>query len=188
MPCVSRKIYLRRILIIHSDTYIDNVFHAPIIRVLMAGEFITKHGLEKLRGELEELVKRKRPQVAERLKESVSLGDLTENAEYAEAKDEQALIEGRIFEIENILRTAILIQPRLKKQSLIAEVGSTVSMASGVEKRRFAIVGKGEGNPATGEISSDSPMGRAVLGKIAGDVVLVSTPGGTRKYKIVRIA
>lgn len=156
--------------------------------MLMAGEFITKQGLLKLRRELEELVKRRRPQVAERLKESVSLGDLTENAEYAEAKDEQGFVEGRILEIENIFRTAMLVQPRLKTPSLIAEVGSTVAVTCGAEKRRFAIVGKGEGDPAKGEISSDSPIGRAVLGKIVGNVILVSTPSGTKQYKIVHVA
>jgi transcription elongation factor GreA len=156
--------------------------------MLMAGEFITKQGFEKLKRELEELVKKRRPQVAERLKESVSLGDLTENAEYAEAKDEQAFVEGRIFEIENTLRTAMLVQPRPRKHALLAEIGSTVSVTCGAEKKKFAIVGKGEGNPAMGEISSDSPMGRAVLGKIIGNTALVSTPSGTKQYKIVHIA
>lgn len=154
----------------------------------MMEEFITKHGLLKLRTELEELVKRRRSEVAERLKESVSLGDLTENAEYAEAKDEQAFIEGRILEIENILRTAMLVQPRSKKQTLTAEIGSTILVRSGAEKKQFAVVGKGEGNPAEGEISSDSPIGRAVLGKSVGDIILVSTPSGTKHYKIVRVA
>lgn len=154
----------------------------------MAGEFITKQGLEKLKLELEELVKRRRPQVAERLKESVSLGDLTENAEYAEAKDEQAFIEGRIFEIENILRTAMVVQPRSKNRSLIAEIGSAVALKCGTEKKRFVIVGKGEGNPLKGEISSDSPIGQAALGKVVGDVILVSTPSGTKQYKIVQLA
>jgi len=154
----------------------------------MPEEFITKKGLEKLKNEYEELVS-KRPQVAERLKEAVSFGDLSENAEYIEAKDEQAFIEGRILEIESILRTVRLVQSSATRKSYSeAQIGCAVHLASGGQRKKFRLVGKGEGNPLNGQVSSDSPLGQAVLGKRIGDVITVSTPGGNKKYKVVKLA
>lgn len=154
----------------------------------MQREFITKRGFDKLRRELEELVKVRRPEVAERIKEAVSFGDLTENAEYAEAKEEQAFVEGRILEIEEVLRTATLVQPQGGKSLKTAQIGCVVALSGEGQLKKFSIVGKGEGDPLGGEVSSDSPMGQAVLGKGLGDVVIVSTPGGNKQYKITRIA
>ncbi|MFY9457521.1 MAG: transcription elongation factor GreA [Candidatus Spechtbacterales bacterium] len=154
----------------------------------MRREFITKKGFDKLRRELEELVKVRRPEVAEKIKEAVSFGDLTENAEYAEAKEEQAFVEGRILEIEDALRTAMLVQPQGGKSSQIAQIGCVVALSGQGPLKKFNIVGKGEGDPLRGEVSSDSPMGQAILGKRLGDVVIVSTPVGNKQYKITRIA
>lgn len=175
-------------LFIHKLQGIDRGCDIPIID-FMAGEFLTKKGLLKLQGELEELVRRRRPQVAERLKEAVSFGDLSENAEYAEAKEEQAFVEGRISEIENILRTANLVSEKRTFDIFSgAEIGCVVEVESNGQFNKFKIVGKGESNPAKGHISSDSPIGQALLGKVAGEEIDVLTPVGNKRYKIVRIA
>ena len=154
----------------------------------MRREFITKRGFDKLKRELDELTKVRRPQVAEKIKEAVSFGDLTENAEYAEAKEEQAFVEGRILEIEEALRTATLVRPQIGKFSQTAQIGCAVALSGQGTLKKFSIVGKGEGDPLRGEVSSDSPMGQAILGKGLGDMVVVSTPGGNKEYKIIRIA
>jgi len=154
----------------------------------MEREFITKKGLNKLSKELEDLIKIKRPQIAEKIREAVSFGDLTENAEYAEAKDEQAFIEGRIMEIEETLRRVMVVQPAGRRALSIAQIGCAVELSVGAQRKKFTIVGKGEGNPSKNEVSSDSPVGQAVLGKKIGDLILVSTPGGSKQYKIVKIA
>lgn len=154
----------------------------------MPREFITKKGFEKLREELSDLRNKKRPEVAEKLRVALSFGDISENPEYAEAKDEQAFVEGRIAEIESILRDAMIVQSSSAGPSQVAAIGCAVELISRKQKRNFLLVGKGEGDPLRDEISSDSPLGRAVLGKKIGVVVKVSTPSGTRQYKIVKIA
>lgn len=157
----------------------------------MAEEFITKKGLEKLTKELTELKTKRRKTVSERLKEALSFGDIAENAEYAEAKEEQAFVEGRIAEIENILRSAMLVTGRHDVPKFWlggAAIGSVVELAGAGQRRKLTLVGKGEGNPLSGEISSDSPLGQAILGRKAGDEVRVSTPTGKKNYKIIRIA
>ena len=153
------------------------------------GEFITKQGLAKIKQELEALVKYKRPEIAERIKEAVALGDLTENAEYAEVKDQQGFIEGRIFEIENVLRTVRVVSATPRGRSFV-QIGCAVHLASlrGGGRKNFMIRGKGEGRPEKGEISSDSPIGEAILGRKVGDEVEVPTPDGNKRFRIIRIA
>lgn len=153
----------------------------------MPEEFLTNHGLKKLREELEHLLKVKRPEVAARLKEAVILGDLSENAEYIEAKDEQAFVEGRINEIEEIMRNAKIIAG-IPKTSSRVEIGCAVDLETGSKVKRFTLVGKTESNPDNAEISAESPLGKAILGKNPGDMVDVHTPIGKKKYRIVRIA
>lgn len=152
----------------------------------MPEEFLTSQGLRKLKEELECLVKIKRSEVATRLKEAVMLGDLSENAEYIEAKDEQAFVEGRVSEIEEILRNAKIITGVPKAPTKV-QIGCAMELESGSGIKRFTLVGKTEANPDNGEISADSPVGRAVLGRNSGEVVDVSTPVGKKKYRIVRI-
>jgi len=154
----------------------------------MNTEFITQKGLKKLRSELEELIKIRRPEIAERIKEAVSFGELAENAEYTEVKEEQAFIEGRIMDIEETLRTVMIVNPVSGRSSSSAQIGCVVELSSGGQRKKFTIVGKGEGDPIKGEISSDSPIGQAVLGGGIGDTVMVSTPKGGKQYKIIRIA
>ena len=150
---------------------------------------ITKQGLAKLKKELGDLVRHKRPEIAEKIKEAVALSDLTENAEYAEAKDEQGFVEGRISEIENILRTVRVVSATPRGRSFV-QIGCAVHLASlsGRGRTIFTIRGKGEGRPETGEISSDSPIGQAILGQKVGDEIEVPTPAGNKRFKIVKIA
>lgn len=152
-------------------------------------DLITKHGFAKLKQELADLVKYKRPEIAERIKEAVALGDLTENAEYAEAKDQQGFIEGRISEIENVLRTVHVVSATPRGRSFV-QIGCAVHLASftGRGRKTFMIRGKGEARPEKGEISSDSPIGQAILGQKVGDEVTVPTPAGNKRFKIIRIA
>lgn len=152
------------------------------------GEFLTKQGIDKLRHEYLELVKVKRLEIAERIKEAVSFGDLTENAEYAEAKEEQAFVEGRIMEIEAILRNAIVVRPTLHNIRSGVQIGCAVEISGAGQRKKLILVGKGEGDPLSGEVSCDSPIGKAILGKMVGDAITVSTPKGNRQYKIAKIA
>lgn len=153
----------------------------------MANGFITKRGLEKLKGELGELVNQKRPEVVRRIRHAVSFGDLSENAEYTEAKEQQAFVEGRILEIENMLRNVRLVSLGSAKPSSV-QVGCAVELLGRGQKRKFKIVGKAESNPAKGCISSDSPVGRALLDRGIGEEIEVPTPAGNKKYKIIKIA
>lgn len=155
----------------------------------MLEEFITKKGFAKLQAELTALKTTRRAEVAERLREALSFGDISENPEYIQAKEEQAFVEGRIAEIENILRSTMLIEDTFAKSTIMkAGIGCVVELASGGRIKKFTIVGKGEGDPLCGEISSDSPLGQALLGRCSGDFIKVSTPSGNKRYRIVRIA
>lgn len=159
----------------------------PIID-FMAGEFITKQGFLKLKNELNFLKRKKRLEVAERIKDALSIGDISENAEYAEAKEEQAFVEGRVVEIENILRTASLIDESTPIEKTSVYIGCALEVKSGETSRKFFVVGKGEGDPLKGQISSDSPIGQALIGRRVGEEVEVPTPLGTKRYKVMRIA
>jgi len=147
--------------------------------------YVTEAALKELRSELEMLKTKKRQEIAERLKEAKSMGDLSENAEYQEAKEAQAFVERRIAELDNLIRRAVVI----KKRSSSGEVaiGSTVEVKNGLKRRKFTIVGPEEANPAAGLISNESPLGTAFLGKRVGDSVEVETPAGHHRYKIIAI-
>mgnify|MGYP001588341339 CR=1 FL=1 len=145
-------------------------------------EYFSEEGLEKLKQELEELKTVKRKEIAARLEHAKSLGDLSENAEYQEAKEEQSLLENRIAELEDALRNAVIIQKG--GRSDVVEVGSTVKVESARGEEVFTIVGSEEANPAENKISNESPLGQAFLGHRAGDRVEVKTPGGSVEYTI----
>lgn len=148
-------------------------------------EYITREGLEKLKKELEYLKIAKRKEIAERLEKCLAFGDLTENAEYHETKEEQAFIEGRILELEELVRNAVVASDR--KDKMYAQVGSTVLVAAGSVKEEFKIVGAEEANPLEGKISVNSPLGMAFLNQQKGAVVKVKTPKGISQYKILKI-
>jgi transcription elongation factor GreA len=153
----------------------------------MAKTFLTKEGYQKLADELESLRTTKRKEVAERLHEAMEGGELIENAEYEDAKNEQAFVEGRIQELEIILASAHIIEEQNKNITMV-EVGDTVIVKEGDEKpEEYTIVGAAEANPRKGRISNESPLGRALINHGVGDEVAVEAPGGTFTVRIVKI-
>ncbi len=153
---------------------------------------LTAEGLEKLKAELNELRTVKRLENEERLHEAISHGDLSENSEYDAAKDEQARIEGRVQEIEQMLKTAVVIDNSKKRKTQV-ELGTTViieDLAPEFEEdklQEYIIVGTTEADPFAGKISNESPIGAAILGKKTGAVVTVRSPMGDHQYKITKI-
>ncbi len=148
--------------------------------------YISKEGLEKLRAELDEMVNVRRTEVAQRIHDAKEHGDLTENAEYEDAKNEQAFVEGRIQTLEAIIKNATIIDENHGNDHV--QVGSTVVVQSPDGEERFMIVGSAEAKPAEGRISNESPVGRALLGRRKGETVLVRVPAGDFKYKILGIS
>lgn len=152
---------------------------------------VTKSGLKQLKEELERLKTSGRQEVAERLKEAISYGDLSENSEYEEAKNEQAFVEGRILELENKIKNAKIITEKKDAKGKIVEVGSTVTVqnkTNGGESIQFTIVGTTEASPGEGKISNESPVGRSLLNTEKGDAVSVETPAGTMKYEVLKVS
>jgi len=148
-------------------------------------KFLTKEDLEKIKKELDYLKKVKRKEIAQRLKETSSMGDLTENSAYQEAKEAQGFLEGRILELENLIREAKIVE-KIDGAKWV-QIGSTVVLNSGNRKEKYKIVGSGQANPSKGQISIDSPLGKALLDKPEGAIVTLKTPLGETKYKIIKI-
>jgi transcription elongation factor GreA len=146
---------------------------------------LTKEGLEELKKELGNLKKSGRQEIAERLKRAKEYGDLSENSEYSDAKESQAALEGRIFELEQIIRNAVLIKKGGQKEK--ASIGSTIEVEKSGKIFKYTIVGSKEAKPEENLISNESPLGKSFLNKKVGDIVEVQTPGGAAKYKIVKI-
>ena len=147
--------------------------------------YLTKDGIEKLQAELDDLVKNQRPKVAIELKEAKEQGDLSENASWEAAKDHQAFIEGRISELEQILRNAVVIAAPKKKDKI--DIGSVVHLEIEDGKQVYTIDGSTEANPSEGKISNESPIGQALLGKAKGEEVTINVPSGEMIYKITHI-
>lgn len=147
-------------------------------------EYVSEEGLEKLKQELHELKTKKRKEIAARLEHAKTLGDLSENAEYQEAKEEQSLLETQIAELEEMVRNAVLIKGHRTDE---ITVGSTVLVRSDRGEESYTIVGSEEANPAEGKISNESPLGKAFLGHRSGDTVEVKTPAGSIVYQVVEI-
>lgn len=145
---------------------------------------MTKDGLAELKAEYDELVKVKRPAVVTRLSDARDLGDLSENSEYAAAKQDLAFIDGRIVELEEILHGAKVIANHKKGQ---VDVGSKVTLHVGGKKEMFTLVGEWEADPASKKISHSSPLGKALLGKKVGETAEVEAPAGKVLYKITQI-
>ena len=149
---------------------------------------ITDEGLKKLEAELDELKTVKRKEVAEKIKVALGYGDLSENSEYDEAKNEQAIIEGRIAEIENQLKNVrVLDETEIGTESV--HIGSTITVTEkgSKVKETYRIVGSTEADPLGGKISDESPIGKALLGHRKGEEVEVETPGGVIVLKVVDI-
>lgn len=149
---------------------------------------ITDAGLKRLENELEELKSVKRKEIAEKIKVALSFGDLSENSEYDEAKNEQAIIEGRIAEIENQLKDVrVLDESELTNE--IVHIGSRIKVLDieANEEVVYQIVGSTESDPMEGRISDESPVGKAFLTHMAGDEVEVETPACVVKYRVLEI-
>jgi transcription elongation factor GreA len=150
---------------------------------------VTKAGLAKLVSELKEYKEVRRKEVAARLKEAIAYGDLSENAEYEEAKNEQAFVEGRIVELEKMIKNAKIITDDKSGQETV-QIGTTVTVQNITENddpETYTIVGSTEANPIEAKISNESPIGSAILGKAKNDVVKVKVPAGVFEYKILKI-
>lgn len=150
--------------------------------------FLTPEGLANLEEELEHLRSVKRREVAERIKEAISFGDLSENSEYEEAKNEQAFIEGRIITLEKMLRNARVIKQDDVDQGVVG-VGTTVKLKDLEfgDIVDYTIVGSAESDPANNKISNESPVGQALLGKTKGAVVDINVPAGVIQYEILDV-
>ena len=147
--------------------------------------YLTPEGAEKLRAELKELTGPRREELAQRLRSAIQMGDLSENADYHKAKEDQAFLEGRIQEIEAVLRTAVIIE---KTKSDYVTVGSTVTVQEdNFTPETYYLVGAKEADPRNGKISNESPIGRALMEHKVGDVVEAETPGGKIRFKILKI-
>lgn len=151
---------------------------------------VTKEGLKKLKDELEHLKNVRRREVAQRLKEAISYGDLSENSEYEEAKNEQAFVEGRIIELERKIKNAKIIT---EKEGRVKEVniGSTVTVrtiSGDDEEQTYTIVGATEADPFDFKISNESPIGKALLSRVKGDKVKVHTPSGIIEFEVLKVS
>ena len=149
---------------------------------------VTQEGYDKIVAEHDELVSVKRAEVAERIKEAISYGDISENAEYDSAKNEQAELEERIHELEEMLRKAkIVSEEEMKGDKVNIGLKVTVKDIDTGEKEVFSIVGATESDPFSGKISTESPVGKALIGKKKGETVSIEIPDGVINYKIMKI-
>ncbi|OGM16830.1 transcription elongation factor GreA [Candidatus Woesebacteria bacterium RBG_19FT_COMBO_47_8] len=146
---------------------------------------MTKEGIETLRKELDELVNDKRPKLVERLANARQQGDLTENSDYANAKEELEFLDGRIDELEDVLKTATVVKANGKAQGV--DIGARVTVKVNGDRHIFDIVGEWEADPGNKKISPESPLGQALVGKRVGDKVEVEAPAGKLKYEILAI-
>jgi transcription elongation factor GreA len=147
--------------------------------------YLTPEGEKKLKAELAELTGPRREELAMRLRSAIQMGDLSENADYHKAKEDQGFLEGRIQEIEAVLRTAVIIE---KTNSDVVTVGSQVTVQEdNFDPETYSVVGAKEADPRNGKISNESPIGKALMDHKVGDVVEAETPGGKIKFKILKV-
>ncbi|MDO9399094.1 MAG: transcription elongation factor GreA [bacterium] len=151
----------------------------------MSDQIISQEGYDKLKKELEECSTSKRYEIARRIESAKELGDLSENAEYSDAKEAQAFNEGRIAELSALLKNLTIVQSHGDKNTI--SLGSKIKVISDNKERNFIIVSFNESNPSEGKISNESPLGTAFLGRGKGDKILVNTPRGEVEYKIISI-
>jgi transcription elongation factor GreA len=151
-------------------------------------ELLTQEGFEKLQQELKYLTEVRRREVADRIRHARDFGDISENSEYDDAKNEQYLLERRISEVQRRLRNAKVVDPAGAEAGSV-DLGTlvTLKVVGADEERTFQIVGSNESDPGSGKLSHSSPVGRAVLKRRVGDKVTVATPRGTTEYEIVNI-
>ncbi len=151
--------------------------------------YLTKEGLEKLQQDLENMKTVRRKEVAERLKQAIGFGDLSENSEYDDAKNEQAFIEGEIQRMEEMLINVVVIEDGAKVDDGTVTIGSKVVIrfVGDDEEEEYKIVGTVEADPMNNRISNESPVGKAIIGHKAGDIVNIEVPTGIVQYEIVKV-
>lgn len=148
--------------------------------------YLTPEGEAKLKSELEDLKGPRREELAQRLRSAIQMGDLSENADYHKAKEDQGFLEGRIKEIEAILRNSVLIEKSANVG--VVSIGSHVTIQEDdFDPETYHLVGPAEADPRNGRISHESPIGRALMDKKVGDIAETETPGGKIKFKIIKI-
>jgi transcription elongation factor GreA len=149
---------------------------------------LTPEGYRRLKEEIDYLSTKKREEVAERIKESRYFGDISENSEYDDAKNEQAMLEQRIFALEEKLRSAIVIDAKDVKTDTVG-VGTKVTLQDlqRGDVLQYSVVGSAEANPAQKKLSNESPVGRSIMGHVPGDIVEVTVPQGVMRLKIIAI-
>ncbi len=149
--------------------------------------YLTSEGAAKLQAELAELKGPKRDEMAKRLRAAIQMGDLSENADYHKAKEDQGFMEGRIQELEYLLKNAIIVDVDEVSKDTV-QVGSCVTVQEGNQpEEQYFVVGAKEADPRNGKISNESPFGKALMGGHVGDIVTATTPGGEIKLKILKI-
>ncbi|MBU4216820.1 transcription elongation factor GreA [Candidatus Parcubacteria bacterium] len=151
----------------------------------MEDQIITQEGYDKLKDELDHLKNFKRREIADRIQKAKDMGDLSENAEYSEAKDAQAFNDGRIAELMAMLKNLTVVESTEHHDSI--GMGSKIVVKSDGKEREFMIVSFNEADPINGKISNESPLGKAFIGKKKGAVVMVQTPKGAKEYRIEKI-
>lgn len=146
--------------------------------------YLTKEGLEEQQKEYDDLTKIKRPEILARLSAARNMGDLSENAEYTVAREELSFIDGRIDELEEVLKQVVIIS---NNHSSVIKLGSTVKVNTGKDNEEFTVVGEWEADPKEKKISHESPLGKALIGKKVGEKVEVEAPAGKIIYTIEAI-
>ena len=148
--------------------------------------YLTTEGATRLKAELEELTGPKRQELAARLRSAIQMGDLSENADYIKAKEDQGFLEGRIQELEYLLSNAVIIEKNGKND--VVDIGARVTIQEeDFPEETYHLVGATEADPSNGKISHESPIGKALMEQKVGDVVEAETPGGVIKFKILKI-
>ena len=149
-------------------------------------QYLSKQSLQNLQSECDELKNKKIPEIANRIDEAKQQGDLSENAEYHQAKEDMAWAQGRLLELEQLISNAIIIEDEKSDTNIVA-VGNTVIVRVGDKSKEYTIVGPQEADPFSGKISNESPLGSSFIGSVIGDTVEVETPAGKQSYKITAI-
>jgi len=151
----------------------------------MTLSIISREGYQKLVDELNMLTTQRRREIAERIEQAKELGDLSENAEYSDAKEDQAFNEGRILELSNLLKTLTVVDPPVDSR---VGMGSKLVVETNAGQKEFTIVSFNEADPLNGKISNESPLGRALLNHVVGDKIKVNTPKGYVEYTIISVS
>lgn len=149
--------------------------------------YLTPEGLENLKEELDELVNVRRPELAKRLRKAIQQGDLSENADYIQGKEEQGFLEGRVQQIEAMLRNAVIIEDQGATDAVCLGSHVTVLEEGGSDPELYHLVGSAEADPLNGKISKASPLGQALLGAKVGDTVAIEAPAGEIRFEVVSI-